>query len=466
VTTVEPISDAVRLQKRLDREKAARLSAEQLLEEKSLALFKSNEELRSLTERLRSEIDKQTADLRLALQQAGIATKAKDEFLANLSHEVRTPLNAIIGVIRLFRKTSLDEEQAKYVHLMEKSSTALLELLNDVLDFSKIEAGRLAIETVSFSLIDWIDDTLAPYALQAQSKGIAFSLDMDPALPKFILGDPGRVRQVLINLVSNALKFTKQGEVLVKVLRLPPPPGHPAADLQLGFKVRDTGEGIPEASLGTIFEAFTQADASTTRRYGGTGLGLAICQRLVQAMGGKLSVKSTLGHGSEFRFRLPVQEAVQQQSGATRPMSYDEPNWNGLRVLVAEDHPINQFLMRKLLEDTGCSLAIVADGQKALLHWETQPVDLILMDLQMPIMDGVTATRAIRQKERTRGSHTKIIALTAHALPGDAERCNQAGMDGYVTKPISIEALNTVVANVLKRTATPLPLIGDTEFEL
>lgn len=452
--------------RRVAREKQARQVAEKLLEERSLQLHSSNEALKRAAAQLQSEVERQTLELRQALMKADAATRAKDEFLANLSHEVRTPLNAIMGLIRLLRKTTLDSEQASYVQLMDSSSAALLELLNDVLDFSKIEAGKLALDSVGFSLLQWAEDTVTPHALQASTKGVSLHLDVDPSLPSEVLGDPGRLRQVLVNLLSNAIKFTKSGSIQVKLMRLSSRPNDPSDVIQMGIKVRDTGIGMTEAQQANIFDAFTQADTSTTRRYGGTGLGLAICQRLVAAMGGKLSVRSAPGKGSEFRFHIPVRAATAKDHVMTTPMALEASHWEGLRVLVAEDQPINQLLIRKLLEQSGCELSIVSDGAMAVAHWETHPVDLILMDVQMPVMDGMSATSEIRRREKSKGTYTRIIALTAHAMPGDQERCLEAGMDGYVTKPLSIEALNACVRQVLSSDAPTPALLTDSEFQI
>jgi CheY-like chemotaxis protein len=411
-------------------------------------------------------VERQTLQLRQALDQAGVATRAKDEFLANLSHEVRTPLNALMGLIALLKNTNLSEEQSSYVQLMHSSSAGLLEILNDVLDFSKIEAGKLALEKVGFSLMQWAEDTVIPHALQASAKGVKMHLDIDPALPSDIMGDPGRLRQVLVNLLSNAVKFTKAGSIHVKLMRLAGRANDPPDLIQLGVKVRDTGLGMSSEQQAHIFDAFTQADSSTTRRFGGTGLGLAICKRLVQAMNGKLSVVSALEQGSEFRFYVPVREASRSDIAMTAPMALDASHWRGLRLLVAEDQPINQLLIRKLLESTDCHMTLVSDGLQAVQHCEKENVDLILMDVQMPVMDGMTATAEIRKREKQLGKYTRIIALTAHAMPGDQERCLAAGMNGYVTKPLSIEALNACVRQVLSEPVPQLQLLSDSEFQV
>lgn len=465
INAAETADVTLRLSRRVERERQARQLAEKLLEERSLELYHSNEALRKSADSLQVEVNRQTQQLRVALEQAGVATRTKDEFLANLSHEVRTPLNAVMGLITLLRKTPLNEEQANYLQLMKSSSEALLALLNDVLDFSKIEAGKLALESVGFSLMQWVEDTVTPHALQASEHGVKVHLDVDPALPHVISGDPGRMRQVLTNLLSNAVKFTKAGSIQVKLIRLDPRPNDAPEMLQLGFQVRDTGIGMTPQQQAKIFEAFTQADASTTRRYGGTGLGLAICQRLVIAMGGKLTVTSELGKGSQFRFYIPVREADRSDVLMTMPAPIQASHWAGLRLLVAEDQPINQLLMRKLLEDTGCQMFMAQNGEEAVSVWKKERIDLILMDVQMPVMDGMVATAQIRQLEQGGLTRTPIIALTAHAMPGDQDRCLAAGMDGYVTKPISIHALNDCVSQVLSKPAPVVPLIRDSEFQ-
>jgi two-component system, sensor histidine kinase len=455
-----------RLMARVERERQARRVAEKLLEERSLELYQSNEALRKASNDLHSEVERQTLQLRQALHQAGSATRAKDEFLANLSHEVRTPLSAIMGLADLLKKTPLNDEQQSYLQLMQTSSAALLELLNDVLDFSKIEAGQLSLESVAFSLLQWADDTVSPHSLQAKSKGLMVHLDVDPSLPDRIAGDPGRLRQVLVNLLSNAIKFTQTGAIHVKLMRLPARATDIPEVINLGVKVRDSGIGMSPEQQERIFDAFTQADTSTTRRYGGTGLGLAICQRLVKAMGGKLSVISKPGEGSEFRFFVPVRKAAEVDRVMTVPDELGGQHWQGLHVLVAEDQPINQLLIRKLLEGAGCQLQIVSDGRQAVEQAQQKAFDLILMDLQMPNMDGMSATTEIRKADAKLGRYTPVIALTAHALPGDQERCLAAGMDGYVSKPVSMEALNACSRAVLAKDRLTLPLLADSEFQI
>jgi two-component system, sensor histidine kinase and response regulator len=270
----------------------------------------------------------------------------------------------------------------------------------------------------------------------------------------------------LTNLLSNAIKFTKVGSIQVQLIRLDPRPKDPPEIILLGIKVRDTGIGMTPQQQAKIFEAFTQADASTTRRYGGTGLGLAICQRLVIAMGGKLSVTSEPAKGSQFRFYIPVRGTNRSDVLMTMPAPIQASHWAGLRLLIAEDQPINQLLMRKLLEDTGCQLFMVQNGEEAISVWRKERIDLILMDVQMPVMDGMAATARIRQLEQEGRLRTPIIALTAHAMPGDQDRCLSAGMDGYVTKPISIQALNDCVRQVLSKPVPPAPLLRDSEFQI
>jgi signal transduction histidine kinase/DNA-binding NarL/FixJ family response regulator/HPt (histidine-containing phosphotransfer) domain-containing protein len=403
--------------------------------------------------------------LTVAQARAEQASQAKSEFLANMSHEVRTPLNAIMGLTRLLHRTPVSPQQKEYLELMDGSATALLALLNDILDLSKIEAGKLVFEQVRFDLLSWIEQAVSPFEAQAQEKGLYVYVDADPALPPYLVGDPGRLRQVLSNLFSNAVKFTQQGSVQLKVWLDSEQSDLPPGRLRVLFEVRDTGIGIAQEKQAAIFEAFTQADPSTTRQYGGTGLGLTICGRLVDMMGGQIRVASVLGKGSAFRFSAVFSEAPECPTEITMPIALEARTLAGLTVLLAEDHPVNQLITRKLLEEMGCRVAVANNGQEAVSRWQRGGIDLILMDIQMPVLSGEAATAQIRTHERPLGRHTPIIAITAHALAGDRERYLAAGMDAYVSKPISPDMLAQAMHDALAN-GNPMPpsLLPDMDF--
>ena len=394
------------------------------------------------------------------------ASRAKSEFLANISHEVRTPLNALMGLTRLLMDSPLNAEQKNWLELMDSSAHALLGLLNDVLDLSRIEAGKLSIEQVRFDLREVLREVGGLYAEQARAKPLEFSVSLAPELPATMQGDPGRLRQVVSNLLSNALKFTPRGGRISVSADLNGA-GGPAPRLRL--QVQDSGVGISPRQQATIFDAFTQADASTARRFGGSGLGLAICSRLVRLMGGHIGLDSALGQGSTFTVSLPLGEAPATDAAPlTAPAELDEvaqagERFVGLTVLVAEDHPVNELLMTQLLRRLGCTVRLARDGQQAVEQWGQGGVDLVLMDVQMPGTNGLEATRLIRDQEIRRGlSHTPIVAVTANAMNGDREACLAAGMDGYTPKPVSPQALMRAMDDALLR-ARGLPARPPTE---
>ena len=379
------------------------------------------------------------AEIEQAREQAEASNQAKSDFLANMSHEVRTPLNAVMGLTRLLYQSPLNEEQRQHLELIDNSATSLLALLNDMLDLSKIEAGKLVFEQVRFDVGRWVREAVALHRPAAAKKGLKVEVDIAQDVPWKIAGDPGRLRQVISNLVSNAVKFTDFGRISVTVRVAPNQTDLRRDQLRLLFAVRDTGIGIPEDVQKHIFEAFTQADASVTRRYGGTGLGLAICARLVSMMGGALHVVSRPSEGSVFRFTAVFEQAADEMSVLTEPAPLEAMTMQGLHVLVAEDHSVNELLMRKLLTQMGCTFHVANDGEQAVRAWKNQRFDLVLMDVQMPVMSGLDATAQIRALEalHPQRGRTPIVALTAHAMAGDRERCLAAGMDAYVSKPVS-----------------------------
>jgi len=402
------------------------------------------------------ELEHANRELRAALSLARQATELKSRFLANVSHEIRTPMHGILGMTELLLATPLDEQQRTYARAVMESGEALLELINDLLDISKIEAGRMHLEHSPFdpgALARSVADLLR---VRATAKGLELNCWLDPKLPPRLLGDAGRLRQVLLNLVGNAVKFTERGQVRLRALVQAESPDKTT----LHFSVEDTGIGIDPEQQTLLFESFVQGDGSSSRKYGGTGLGLTISKQLVEMMGGRIGVDSQPGRGSTFWFTVELDkapaEAAEPEPDRTRTANLPEPAQR-CRILLAEDNAINQKIALKILSQAGFQVEAVNNGAEAVQALQKSSYDLVLMDVQMPGMDGLEATERIRRLEAGR-RRTPIIALTANAMAGDRERCLAAGMDDYLSKPVRREELWEAVRRWVASSETTMRL--------
>lgn len=394
---------------------------------------------------------KKTADLKRAIAIAQRSAEMKSQFLANMSHEIRTPLNAIFGITNLLQSTSLTPQQSHYVDVIKSSTDHLLVLVNDILDLSKIEAGKLSLDPVEFSLDELISDLKDTVQFRLTNKNLTFLVKKDPHIPNFLLGDAVRLKQILLNLLSNAIKFTEEGHVKL-FIRLLEEKEH---FVHLYFAVEDTGIGIPKDKQAIIFDSFTQGNDNTTRLFGGTGLGLAITKRLVEMQGGHITLRSEEGEGSTFSFTLKFNTTTGEQYKLRkqRDSQYQIKDLGTMRILLVEDNKVNQFVTSETIQRWGSHMTIdVADnGESALKFLEENNYDIILMDVQMPVMDGHTATRKIRSEFPPPKSKVPILAMTAFATAGEADRCIASGMDDYIPKPFNPKNLYNKIAELTNR---------------
>jgi signal transduction histidine kinase/DNA-binding response OmpR family regulator len=421
-------------------------------------LGETREEVAQHQDLMEQRIRQRTEALEEATQRALAASRAKSEFLANISHELRTPMNGILGMLEIVLEEEFRPAQREHLETAKSCANTLMALLNDILDLSKIEAGKMLLERIHFDPRLLADDCVRSVMPRSRQKGIGVHIRLTPNVPKKIVGDPLRLRQILTNLLSNAVKFTEQGKVELRMEV--EPPAEAGARPMLRLEVADTGVGIPADKLTSIFEEFTQADGSVTRKFGGTGLGLAITRRLVDLHGGTISVTSEVGKGSEFRVLLPLEVAEPadvptEPAGNCRAASSAGSASRG-RVLVAEDNRVNQKVVVALLTRHGYDVILANNGREALDRLKESQFDLILMDIQMPELDGIQTCRLIRRDSRW--DRLPVVAMTAHAMNGDRERCIEAGMNGYLSKPVSASHLLEVLSQFSRDSKVPVTL--------
>ena len=455
--------DSQRFTKRLERERRARKEAEMLLEQKSLELHQANLRLQANADNLELEVLKRTEDFMLAMQKAELASQSKSQFLANMSHEIRTPMNAIMGLSHLVLKTDLTTKQRDYIEKISGSSEVLLRIINDILDFSKVEAGEIELEQRQFSLEEIVSHVESSTATLAKSKQLTIRYDLPNSMPRHYIGDALRLNQILLNLVSNAIKFTERGEIVVSAKLI----SSLDSNARLEFSVKDPGIGISPEQQQKLFQSFAQADVSTTRKYGGTGLGLAISKSLVELMGGFISVDSEIGKGSTFRFEVNMalpESDLRDDLLASSKQTENAARLAGCKLLLVEDNQVNKYIAEKMLLELGAEVVHASDGIEALVMIKAEQFDCVLMDCQMPNMDGYTATKKIREYEAFQS--IPIIALTADAMLDEVKYALSVGMNDHIAKPISVDVMAATLSKWLSPEAAEQPLLSSPNLQL